>query len=282
MNFDPTNQPDRLVFGSPARLHQSNRKPMNTPGLEAGSLNGFSNSNNNWMGQAPKCSQCLDLGHTKKSCHSVVRCLLCFNLGHFKRKCPSRLTKHHRPIWEWRPKATRTLSEPHLEWRPKVHIQSIIDEIKPAAVQNPSIAKPEPIDEVFHLSDDSSDSSDATSMPNEESIRFQATLNHCVTLSLFHRKNIPGFMHAGPLMQPITIDKNNFLGRDDAHKQDITVATGWEIVPCKLITDVLALQSLASCCVSQIQGSTTGGIPEYNDHRSEWGGQQFWRYNTQL
>jgi hypothetical protein len=235
MNFDPTNQPDRLVFGSPAHLHQSNRKPMNTIGLEAGSLNGFSNSNNNWMGQAPKCSQCLDLGHTKKSCHSVVRCLLCFNLGHFKRKCPSRLTKHHRPI-----------------------------------------------DEVFHLSDDSSDSSDATSMPNEESIRFQATLNHCVTLSLFHRKNIPGFMHAGPLMQPITIDKNNFLGRDDAHKQDITVATGWEIVPCKLITDVLALQSLASCCVSQIQGSTTGGIPGYNDHRSEWGGQQFWRYSTQL
>jgi phage FluMu gp28-like protein len=51
-------------------------------------------------------------------------------------------------------------------------------------------------------------------------------------------------MHAGPLMQPITIDKNNFLGRDDARKQDITVAIGWQIVPCKLIIDVLALQLL--------------------------------------
>lgn len=83
------------------------------------------------------------------------------------------------------------------------------------------------IKEVFQLEDDSSSESDASSVPNEDRARFLAIQSRCATISIFHRKSLPGSSHADPstiIMQPICIDQN--LMQDQ-----IASPTGLKIVP---------------------------------------------------
>lgn len=105
------------------------------------------------------------------------------------------------------------------------------------------------IDEVIQLSDDSTSSSDASSTPNEDSLRFAAIQNHCATISLFHRKSLLGRSKAGPstiVMQLIFIDKALVTEQNSVTEQyadtQIPAPTGLEIVPWRPVLDALALQ----------------------------------------
>lgn len=71
-----------------------------------------------------KCSRCLDLGHPWRLCRSRIRCLLCLSLGHVKKRC--HLWRKPKLVREWRPKALSTVSEPKLQWRPKLAFRTEI------------------------------------------------------------------------------------------------------------------------------------------------------------
>jgi hypothetical protein len=168
---------------------------------------------------------------------------------------------------QWRPKATTSLSQPTIEWRPKIPIPrkeensakfdsldsratldpstAIVEEQEQIVNQSATILLQEPgIEEVMVQSDVSSSSSDATSEAvNEEKARYNAVRSHCTAVTLFHRKGIPN-SSVGPStirIKPFIID-NTLLG---GHNGRITQpqVPGMEIVLHRLQPAVLLLKA---------------------------------------
>jgi hypothetical protein len=96
------------------------------------------------------------------------------------------------------------------------------------------------IKEVFQLDDsDSSSSSDASSVPNEDRARFLAIQSQCATINTFHWKSLPGSSQTGP-STIISIDRA--LVQDQTVGPQIPAPIGLEIVPWHPVLDVIALQ----------------------------------------
>lgn len=98
----------------------------------------------------------------------------------------------------------------------------------------------------LQLDDSSSSSSDASSVLDEDRARFVASLQHCATLSLFHRRGIPNSSHLeGSSNQPrATISfKPILIDHLATQNQEATpAAMGMEIVPWCPCLHALALQ----------------------------------------
>jgi hypothetical protein len=108
------------------------------------------------------------------------------------------------------------------------------------------------IDEVMQLSDDSS-SSNASSIPNEESARFAATQSHYATISLFHRKSLSESSGAGSstiIMQPIFIEKMSLMTESN-EPTNVPVLAGLEIVLWRPVLPAIALQFLPDVLVAK-------------------------------
>lgn len=84
-----------------------------------------SNSILSRLDQALICYRCLESGHTRRFCCSLIQCTHCLNLGHIQRFCRS--NNCSKPMLEWRPKAISTREQPQIQWRPKFVISSQLE-----------------------------------------------------------------------------------------------------------------------------------------------------------
>lgn len=132
--------------------------------------------------------------------------------------------------------------------------------------------------------DDSSSSSDATSVPGEDRARFAAAQSRCANVLIFGRKGMPAdvFTRASTSTaqpEPITIDKERY-------QSALTVipapaSTGLEIVPWKPVPHVIALQLLPAIIDSRRAAETQarsepviflGDVPQKQQHDPEGSG----------
>jgi len=106
------------------------------------------------------------------------------------------------------------------------------------------------LDQVFQniSDDDSSSSSDATSVAMEDCTHFAAAQARCANILIFGKKGLPNdvFVRATGqpvIREPIIVDRNAL---QVAASSAPAAPTGLEIVPWKPVRDVLALQVAVS------------------------------------